>query len=155
MWACADSFQQGSAIHEPCTGMRGRAANDCPPRRGAFRKGKGDSLFLSAEKKGEIPLKGINTEDFVDQLMDTDGCVRHKSFVYHFSGLRWNPGRRTYRVSVEKYRFTKDPFEEFLELVYTYESDDAEDCMDHLLDDVLWDGKSFYDLEKALTYIEW
>ena len=37
----------------------------------------------------------------------------------------------------------------------TYESDDAEDCMDHLLDDVLWDGKSFYDLEKALTYIEW
>lgn len=120
-----------------------------------FGKEKGITRFFPQEKKGEIPLKGINTEDFVDQLMDTDGCVRHKSFVYHFSGLRWNPGRRTYRVSVEKYRFTKEPFEGFLELVYTYESDDAEDCMDHLLDDVLWDGKSFYDLEKALTYIEW
>ena len=78
-------------------------------------------------------MKGMNTEDFVDQLMDTDGCVRHKSFVYHFSGLRRHAGRGTWRVSVEKYRWTKEPFEDFMELVYSYESGDPEDCMDHLL----------------------
>lgn len=100
-------------------------------------------------------MKGMNTEDFVDQLMDTDGCVRHKSFVYHFSGLRRHAGRGTWRVSVEKYRWTKEPFEDFMELVYSYESGDSEDCMDHLLEDVLWDGKSFYELEKALTWIDW
>lgn len=100
-------------------------------------------------------MKGMNTEDFVDQLMDTDGCVRHKSFVYHFSGLRRHAGRGIWRVSVEKYRWTKEPFEDFMELVYSYESDDPEDCMNHLLEDVLWDGKSFYELEKALTWIDW
>lgn len=42
-----------------------------------------------------------------------------------------------------------------MELVYNYESDDPEDCMNHLLEDVLWDGKSFYELEKALTWIDW
>ncbi len=100
-------------------------------------------------------MKGMNTEDFVDMLMDTDGCVRWKSYVYHFSGLRYHKGRHTWRMSVEKYRFTKEPYEEFMELTYNYESDDEEDVMDHLLKDVLWDGKSFYELEKAMTYLDW
>lgn len=100
-------------------------------------------------------MKGMNTEDFVDMLAVGEGCVRHRSFVYRFSGLRQHPGRGTWRVSVEKYRYTKEPFEDFVDLVYSYESDDPEDCLDHLLEDVLWDGKSFYDLEKALTWIDW
>lgn len=100
-------------------------------------------------------MKGINTEDFVDSLAVTDGCVRHRSFVYHFSGLRYNSGRGMYRVSVEKYRWTKEPYEDFVGLIYHYESDDPDDCMDHLLDDSLWDGKSFYELEKALEYVDW
>ncbi len=100
-------------------------------------------------------MKGMNTEDFVDMLAESDGCVRHKSYVYHFSGIRRHAGRGTYRTSIEKYRFTKEPYEDFMGLVYSYESDDFEDVMDHLLDDILWDGKSFYDLEKALEYVDW
>lgn len=42
-----------------------------------------------------------------------------------------------------------------MELVYHYESDDAEDVLNHLTEDILWDGKSFYELEKALTWIDW
>ena len=42
-----------------------------------------------------------------------------------------------------------------MELVYNYESDDPDDVLDHLCEDILWDGKSFYELEKALTWIEW
>lgn len=100
-------------------------------------------------------MKGINVEDFVDSLAVGDACVRHRSFVYHFSGLRHNPGRGMYRVSIEKYRATKEPYENFVGLIYHYESEDPEDCLDHLLDDVLWDGKSFYELEKALEVVDW
>lgn len=39
--------------------------------------------------------------------------------------------------------------------VYHYESEDAEDVLNHLTEDILWDGKSFYELEKALTWIDW
>mgnify|MGYP001447496718 FL=1 len=56
---------------------------------------------------------------------------------------------------MEKYRFTGEPFEEFMEMVYYYESDDAEDVLNHLTEDILWDGKTFYELEKALTWIDW
>ena len=42
-----------------------------------------------------------------------------------------------------------------MELVYSYESDDAEDCLNHLTEDILWDGKSFYELEKVLTPADW
>ena len=42
-----------------------------------------------------------------------------------------------------------------MELVYHYESEDAEDVLNHLTEDILWDGKSFYELEKALTWIYW
>lgn len=51
-------------------------------------------------------------------------------------------------MSIEKYRWTKEPFEDFMELVYHYTSDEEEDCINHLTEDILWDGKSFYQLEK-------
>lgn len=35
-----------------------------------------------------------------------------------------------------------------MELVYHYTSDEEEDCINHLTEDILWDGKSFYQLEK-------
>lgn len=46
-------------------------------------------------------------------------------------------------MSIEKYRWTKEPFEDFMELVYHYTSDEEEDCINHLTEDILWDGKSF------------
>ncbi len=100
-------------------------------------------------------MRGGDADEFIDFMNEGEASVRCKSYVYRFSGLRYNSGRGMYRISIEKYRFTKEPFEEFMELVYHYESDDAEDVLNHLCEDLLWDGKSFYDLEKALTWIDW
>lgn len=100
-------------------------------------------------------MKGGYADDFIDYLLDDNACVRYKSYVYRFSKVRYNPGRDIYSVSVEKYRYTDVPFEDFMELVYYYESDDEEDCLNHIAEDVLWDGKTFYDLEKALEWIDW
>lgn len=58
-------------------------------------------------------------------------------------------------MSIEKYRWTEEAFHDFVELVYTYESDDLEDCLNHVTEDILWDGRSFYELEKSLTWIDW
>lgn len=100
-------------------------------------------------------MKNIDADEFIDALTTGDASVRQKAYVYHFSGLVYHPGRKTYRVSIEKYKWTKEPFSEFMELVYSYESDDAEDCLNHLTEDILWDGKSFYELEKVLTPADW
>ena len=82
-------------------------------------------------------MKGGDADEFIDYLMDGGASVRHKGYVYHFSGLVYHPGQQRWRVSIEKYRWTK------------------EDCINHLTEDILWDGKSFYQLEKALTWIDW
>ena len=80
-------------------------------------------------------MQGGDADEFIDFMNDGEASVRHKSYVYRFSGLK--------------------PFEEFMEMVYYYESDDAEDVLNHLTEDILWDGKTFYELEKALTWIDW
>lgn len=100
-------------------------------------------------------MHGGDADEFIDYMNDGEASVRHRSFVYRFSGLKYHAGRHAYRISIEKYRFTKEPFEDFMELVYHYESEDAEDVLNHLSEDILWDGKSFYELEKALTWIDW
>ena len=100
-------------------------------------------------------MQGGDADEFIDFMNDGEASVRHKSYVYRFSGLKFHPGRDTNSISVEKYRFTGEPFEEFREMVYYYESDDAEDVLNHLTEDILWDGKTFYELEKALTWIDW
>ena len=82
-------------------------------------------------------MQGGDADEFIHFMNDGEASVRHKS------------------ISVEKYRFTGKPFEEFMEMVYYYESDDAEDVLNHLTEDILWDGKTFYELEKALTWIDW
>lgn len=94
-------------------------------------------------------MKGGDADEFIDYLMDGGASVRHKGYVYHFSGFVYHPGQHKWRVSIEKYRWTKEPFEDFMKLVYYYTSDEEEDCINHLTEDILWDGKSFYQLEKS------
>lgn len=100
-------------------------------------------------------MKNGNANDFIYYLYDADACVRYKSYVYRFSKLRYNQAREIYSIGIEKYHYTEEPFSAFMELVYSYESNDKEDCINHLTEDILWDGKSFYELEKALTWFDW
>jgi hypothetical protein len=100
-------------------------------------------------------MKNGSAEDFLDTLYVDNACVRSHSYVYRFSRVRYNAERGLYSIDVEKYRYTEEPFSDFIEIVYYYESDDEEDCLNHIAEDVLWDGKSFYELEKALTWIDW
>lgn len=99
-------------------------------------------------------MKGVGAEEFIDSLLDGPACVRHKGYVYRFL-LSFHPGRNMYRVSVEKYRWTKAAFEDFMDVVYSYEAPDEEDCLHHLTEDILWDGRSFYELEKSLSWVDW
>lgn len=48
-------------------------------------------------------MKGGDADEFIDYLMDGSASVRHKGYVYHFSGLVYHPGQQRWRVSIEKY----------------------------------------------------
>lgn len=100
-------------------------------------------------------MKGVNADDFIDSMLECESSVRHKSYIYRFSGIIYHPARNTYSISIEKYRRTKEPFEDFIECVYYIEDEDEGVCLDHLSQDVLWDGKTFYELEKALQLVDW
>jgi hypothetical protein len=100
-------------------------------------------------------MQGINADEFIDSMLDGEASVRYKSCIYRFSGVIYHPARNTYSISIEKYRRTKEPFEEFIECVYYVEDEDENICLDKLTQDILWDGKTFYQLEKALQLIDW
>ena len=51
-------------------------------------------------------MQGGDADEFIDFMNDGEASVRHKSYVYRFSGLKFHPGRDTNSISVEKYRFT-------------------------------------------------
>ena len=53
-------------------------------------------------------MKGGDADEFIDYLMDGGASVRHKGYVYHFSGFVYHPGQHKWRVSIEKYRWTKN-----------------------------------------------
>lgn len=54
-------------------------------------------------------MQGGDADEFIDYLNDGEASVRHRGYVYRFSGLKFHPGRNTYSISVEKYRFPKSP----------------------------------------------
>lgn len=47
-------------------------------------------------------MQGGDADEFIDFMNDGEASVRHKSYVYRFSGLKFHPGRDTNSISVEK-----------------------------------------------------
>ena len=47
-------------------------------------------------------MKGGDADEFIDYLMDGGASVRHKGYVYHFSGFVYHPGQHKWRVSIER-----------------------------------------------------
>ena len=89
--------------------------------------------------------------EFIDNLTIQDEMVRYEGSLYYFYGIRFDDKKKLYYTSIDKFH---NNIYEFESEFYYYESTDMSDCLDHLLEDKYWNGKSFYEVEKFMKWVD-
>ena len=96
-------------------------------------------------------MENGNVREFIDNLTMQDEIVKYKDKTYYFYGIRYNEKSHKYVASID--RFGEDIFH-FETPFFSYESESLSDCLEHLLDDKYWNGKSFWEVEKEMRWVD-
>lgn len=97
-------------------------------------------------------MEAGNVTEFVDNLALQDEAVLYRGMLYYFYGVRLNKETGHYYTSIDRF---KDDIHHFVDEFYSYEGISFEDCLSHLLEDKIWDGKSFYEAEREMKWVDW
>ncbi len=96
-------------------------------------------------------MEAGNVNEFIDNLTMQDEMVRYNGNLYLFYGIRFDNDAGEYIASVD--RFGKNIYE-FEAEIFRYRSTSLSDCLNHLLEDNYWNGKSFWDVEKEMQWVD-
>lgn len=89
--------------------------------------------------------------EFLDSATHEDCVAQYKGMLYFCYGLTWWEERNAYSLRVDKYK-TLYPETDFAGTALNVESSDRNECMKHLEEDPIWDGKSFW---QAAPDMQW
>ena len=95
-------------------------------------------------------MEGGRVNDFIDAFSYQSVAVVYKGEKYFSDGITMRDD--------DKYSFfiiKVDDNGEFLSDVYEYEGDSITDCIVAFENATIWDGKSFYDVENEMTWVDW
>ena len=98
-------------------------------------------------------MKDADIQEFIDSLYYEDQAVMYDHRKYFFNGCSYsldNQGKEVF--SFEIYLINDD---ESSEMIYWVEGITAQECIEQFLRDKIIDGKTFYELEKDMTVIDW
>ena len=82
--------------------------------------------------------------EFIDNASYEDCVVVYNGTYFWCYGLTWWKERGVYSIRVDKLR-SLYPEWEFIDAILDVESPSRDECMRHLQEDPIWDGKSFWD----------
>ena len=97
-------------------------------------------------------MEAGNLKEFIDNLTVQDETVCYRGFLYHFYGVRFEPQRQVYYAMIDKFQ---DDMYHFIEAFYYHEEKTLGECLARLLEDQIWDGRSFYEAEREMTWVDW
>ena len=95
-------------------------------------------------------MEGGRVNDFIDAFSYQSVAVVHKGEKYFSDGI-------TMRAD-DKYSFfiiKVDDNGKFLSDVYEFEGDSITACIVAFENAPIWNGKSFYDVENEMTWVDW
>ena len=90
-----------------------------------------------------------NARDFINKLYYEDHYVIFKDEKYFLNGCQTKKidnGKESVRLEV--YNLTKDI------TVFTVTKSSATECIDAFQDATIWDGKTFWEIEAEITWID-
>lgn len=92
-----------------------------------------------------------NVNEFIDNLTMQDEMVRYNGHLYYFYGIQYNSRKKVYYARIDRFG---ESIHQFEEEVYYYESPDISDCLEHLLSDKYWNGKTFYEVQGSMRWVD-
>lgn len=91
-----------------------------------------------------------NAYDFLDKLYYEDHYVIYNNEKYFFNGCqsRISPDGKVMSVRLEIYNLSTD------KTVFSVTKASASECIEALEDALIWNGKSFWDIEKFMKWVD-
>lgn len=96
-------------------------------------------------------MEAGNINEFIDNLTIQDEMVRYDGYLYYFYGVQFCEEKGLYYTHIDRF---KPDIHHFVDEFYYYECSSKADCLEHLLNDKYWDGKSFYEIESQLKWVD-
>ncbi len=92
-------------------------------------------------------MQGGDLKDFIDGLYyGYELIFEYKGVKYFIQG--WHENDKNYMCLDIPYRESND-------YVWEYEAKTMRECAEAFLDEKLWDGKTFYEIEKDVVWSDW
>lgn len=92
-------------------------------------------------------MKNGNLSDFVD------GLYYGYEMLFEYNGTKYFI--QGWTQDGKYYMFLDIPDKKLADYVWKYEASTMRECAEAFLNEKLWNGKTFYDVEKDTTWIDW
>ncbi len=92
-----------------------------------------------------------NVSEFIDKITFQEEAVIYNGKKYFFHGLIYNPNEKVYSFEIHLW----DENDHYVDTVYRCEGNTQNECMEKLLNDSIIEGKSFWEAESNMKWIEW
>ena len=92
-----------------------------------------------------------NANNFIDHSTYEEVAVMYNDNKYFFRGLLYDKKTHNHYYAIDLW----DEHDHYVETVYRATAESADECMQQFLSAPIIDGKSFWELEKDMEWIEW
>lgn len=96
-------------------------------------------------------MQGGNVNEFVDHTTYEECAVIYKGKKYFFHGIIYDDESNCYSYDIDIW----DKNNCFVEQVFSEKKSSWQECLDEAQTKPIFDGKSFWEAEKEMEWIDW
>ncbi len=96
-------------------------------------------------------MKNASAKDFVDHTTYEECAVIYNGTKYFFHGAIFDQEKNKYTYDIAIWNDKN----EFVNFILTEEYDSVLDCLDRALEAPIFEGKTFWEAEKDMEWIDW
>lgn len=94
---------------------------------------------------------GGNASEFIDKITFQEEAVMYKGEKYFFHGLTYDPDKKIYSFEIHLW----DKNGNYVDTIYQCVGTSQNECLEKFLSEPIIDGKTFWEAENDMEWIEW
>ncbi len=96
-------------------------------------------------------MKGGNVNKFIDQTTYEECAVLYKGIKYFFHGLIYDTEKNIYSYVIDVW----DKSGNYEKTVFDKTASSAEECLELAQNEPIYEGKTFWEAESDMEWVEW